>query len=486
MLSAPYVQTNLVSNVEGMALITDPELVNPWGVNFPQLPGINPPVVVADQGTGVATSYQISSDGGTVMESSSPVTIPTVGSSKPSGPTGVVQNTNKNEFLIPGTQIPATYIFDTLQGTIVGSYANGTTTSAMIAVNNSTAGAEYTGLAVGTVDTFASQDFIYAANEGKNPGIQVFNDSFQQVPLGPRPIGVPTFGYFIDPHLPAGFIPYGVRDISLGASGNKADADLFVTYRSPNFRGGAIAVFTNDGTFLGQIASDKKEAGALQSPWGLAFIKHSFGEFSDDLLVGNFSSGQIDAYTVTVVNPEPGISGMASAVLDGKVLNGDGLAPLTIPGLRSIHFGPGLPDSGRPDHTHVALLFTAETDTIKAGVDRNLSLYGEITPNKVNLLTGMATSTGGISNIQLVNGNGQGHVLVGNGSGVPPVETAGENSIIGGADGGAMLGCGSGQDIVIAGQGADSLIGGPNGDILIGDYTDYDTNIAALVDNGVI
>ena len=63
--SRHYVQTNLVSNVPGMALITDPNLVNPWDVNFPQLPGINPPVFVADQGAGVATSYQISSDGST-------------------------------------------------------------------------------------------------------------------------------------------------------------------------------------------------------------------------------------------------------------------------------------------------------------------------------------------------------------------------------------------------------------------------------------
>ena len=62
-----YVQTNLVSNIPGMARITDPKLVNPWDVNFPQLPGINPPVVVADQGSGVATSYQISPDGSTVM-----------------------------------------------------------------------------------------------------------------------------------------------------------------------------------------------------------------------------------------------------------------------------------------------------------------------------------------------------------------------------------------------------------------------------------
>src|SRR5271169_2052237 len=100
-----YVQTNLVSNIKGMALITDRNLVNPWDVNFPQLPGINPPVVVADQGSGVATSYQISPDGSTVTESSPPVTIPKVGFKEPSGPTGVVQNTHSTEFLIPGTDV---------------------------------------------------------------------------------------------------------------------------------------------------------------------------------------------------------------------------------------------------------------------------------------------------------------------------------------------------------------------------------------------
>ena len=31
-----YVQTNLVSNIKGMALKTDRNLVNPWDVNSPQ------------------------------------------------------------------------------------------------------------------------------------------------------------------------------------------------------------------------------------------------------------------------------------------------------------------------------------------------------------------------------------------------------------------------------------------------------------------
>ena len=367
MLSAAYVQTNLVSNVAGLARIYDQYLVDPWDVNFPQLPGINPPVVVADQGSGVATSYQISSDGLTVTESSSPVTIPTVGSSEPSGPTGLVQNTDPQGFKIPGPEkgtpaVSASYIFDTLQGTIGGFAVNNPDTSplqitdpAQIMVKNGSAGAEYTGLATGTFD---GKDYIYAANEGTNPGIQVFNSSFQRVPLGPGPIGVVTFGNFIDPILPKGFMPYGVRDLSLGA-GSKQDADLFVTYRGPNYQGGAVAEFTNDGTFVRQLGSDTTSNGNLQSPWGLAYVNGGFGEFSGDLLVGNFSSGQIDAYNLPLGrNPTY------------EVVDNTSGTPLTIPGLRSIHFGPGLGDYGS---THVGLLFTAVGNS-------NYSLYGEITP----------------------------------------------------------------------------------------------------------
>ena len=436
-----YVQTNLVSNLKGKALMQDRNLVDPWDVNSPQNNHKDLPLVVADEGTGVATSYQISPDGTTVMEVNPVVTIPSDGPSNSTGPTGVVHNKHTDEFLIPNPDpevpyVPATYIFDTLQGTIEGYYAGGipTPTSAEIVVNNSLSGAEYTGLAAGK--TSDGQDYIYAANDGTNPGIQVFNSSFQLVTqFGTKKN--PVVNPFIDPDLPtgSGFVPYGVRDLSLGTH---QESYLFVTYRGPNFQGGAVAMFRNDGTYLGQIASDTKKGGALQSPWGLAFIKHSFGLFSDDLLVGNYSSGEIDAYKVKVHN------GKVSAVLDGLLLDASGLAPLTIPGLRAIHFAPGLADSGRPGHTHVALLFTADT--------ANLSLYGEITPNKVNLVTGMAIGTSGISNIQGVNGSGQGDVLVGNASEVLPVETAAKNLIIGGADGGAMLDSGAGQDIVIAGS----------------------------------
>ena len=77
---------------------------------------------VADQGTGVATMYEITTDGSTDHEVPLDGDDPHGhGSSTPTGPTGVVQDPT-NEFLDPrpGGSVPATYIFDTLQGTIAG------------------------------------------------------------------------------------------------------------------------------------------------------------------------------------------------------------------------------------------------------------------------------------------------------------------------------------------------------------------------------
>ncbi|MFI5457672.1 MAG: TIGR03118 family protein [Isosphaerales bacterium] len=333
-----YQQTNLVSDIpKEKAQITDPSLVNPWEINFPQDQHDDPYVWVADQGAGVATMYKISSDGSTVTKSPLTVTIPTVAPGKQTGPTGVVYNITE-EFSIPGTggaSVPAMYIFDTLQGTIEGWNPGslGGNSSAEIMVNNSST-AEYTGLAAGNV---GGQHYIYAANDKASPGIEVYNGSFDRVTLA---------GNFVDPKLPKGFTPYGVHDL-----GNV----LIVTYRGPKFQGGAVAEFTNDGTFVKQIASNGA-SGPLQSPWGVDQAPAGFGKFSNDLLVGNFSTGQIDAYNF-------------SGRFKGKLANPKG-KPLTIPGLRTIHFGSGLGASG----PKIALLFTA-------GIDNgNDGLYGTITP----------------------------------------------------------------------------------------------------------
>jgi uncharacterized protein (TIGR03118 family) len=339
----------LASDISGKAQLPDPSLVDPWDINFPQDKHNDPYVWVADQGTGVATMYKIS-NGSAVKKSLLTVYFPAVAHSTQTGPTGVVFNST-NKFRMPAIgngATPAVYIFDTLAGTIEGwSPAGifGEFAAEIVVDNHSTA--EYTGLADGSVD---GKHYIYAANDAPGGGIEVYSDSFDRRNF--------KGDNFAAPKSLDGFTPYGVHDL-----GN----DLYVTYRGPNNQGGAVAEFANDGRFMRLIASNGA-SGPLQSPWGMAAQLKRLGaaqapigfggKLSTDLLVGNFSSGQIDAYNVT--------SGQFEGTLDDK--NGN---PLTIPGLRTIHFGPGLGASG---HTKIAILFTADID------NGNHGLYGEITP----------------------------------------------------------------------------------------------------------
>jgi hypothetical protein len=48
-----YTQTNLVSNESGVAPVTDPQLINPWGISR----GSGSPWWVSDERTGLSTLY---------------------------------------------------------------------------------------------------------------------------------------------------------------------------------------------------------------------------------------------------------------------------------------------------------------------------------------------------------------------------------------------------------------------------------------------
>ena len=121
-----YIQTNLVSNIDGLAAFTDLTLINPWGISF----GPTTPVWVSKQGANATSLYTISGGGVTPGPT---FTIPTTGSG-PQGPTGQVTN------LIPPPNTPAAsffvnniasrFIFANLNGTI--SAWNGQGTSAII------------------------------------------------------------------------------------------------------------------------------------------------------------------------------------------------------------------------------------------------------------------------------------------------------------------------------------------------------------------
>src|SRR3984957_12778620 len=109
-----YTQTNLVSNKTGVAPVTDPQLINPWGLSR----GSGSPWWVSDQATGLSTLYN-----GPGAKQGLIVTIPPAdpnNKNTPIGsPTGTIANNSQTDFLLaPGK--PAILLFSTIDGTIAG------------------------------------------------------------------------------------------------------------------------------------------------------------------------------------------------------------------------------------------------------------------------------------------------------------------------------------------------------------------------------
>ena len=151
--------------------------------------------------------------------------------------------------------------------------------SSVLAVDNSAAGAIYKGLALGHT---GNDSFLFAANF-HNGTVDVFDSQFHQV------------GSFTDAALPAGYAPFNTQVL---------DDHLFVTFalqdaaKEDDVAGpgnGFVDEFDLSGHLLHRVAS----GGPLDSPWGLAIAPSGFGEFSNDLLVGNFGDGTINAFDPT-------------------------------------------------------------------------------------------------------------------------------------------------------------------------------------------
>src|SRR5438067_10450634 len=125
-----YTVTNLVSDVSGAANI-DSNLVNAWGLTSTA----TSPWWVADNETNVSTVY--GPDGTTFRP---PVQVS-------SAPTGAVSNTGSSFVVSNGTNTgPATFLFATEDGTILGWRSGFSPGPAVVAVT--TAGAKYKGLAM--------------------------------------------------------------------------------------------------------------------------------------------------------------------------------------------------------------------------------------------------------------------------------------------------------------------------------------------------
>jgi uncharacterized protein (TIGR03118 family) len=335
--SSIYTQTNLVSDVPGLAMTLDPNLKNPWGVSFAP----TSPFWVSNQGTNTSTLY----DGaGNIV----PLVVSTPPIGMPQGPTGQVFNGTNDFGLADGS--PALFLFATLDGQIQGWNGGEGTTAVNVAT---TAGAIYTGLANGNV---GNANFLYAAD---NTGhINVFDRSFQNV------TNSMFAGKFTDPNALPGFNPYNIQNIN---------GNLFVTYadvvRGVAQPGGLVDEYDSSGNLMKRIAT----GGSLFAPWGITLAPAGFGSFGGDLLIGQFGSGEILIFDPT--------TDQLLSTLDGK--NG----PIVTDGLWALEFRTG----GANDNPN-ALYFTAGINGEADGLFGSIAPAPE--PGTLSLMLGAVGSLG--------------------------------------------------------------------------------------------
>jgi uncharacterized protein (TIGR03118 family) len=213
--------------------------------------------------------------------------------------------------------------------------------TAILAVDNSASGAIYKGVAIGSTP---AGNFLYAANFHAGT-IDVFDNAFQAASLA---------GSFSDPDLPAGFAPFNIQNLAgqLYVTYAKQDADKEDVVTGPGL--GFVDVFDTNGHFLQRVAT----RGQLNAPWGLTFAPADFGRFSNDLLVGNFGDGRINAYS-----QQGGHFHFAGQ------LRGPAGQRLMIDGLWALTFGSGGANNGPTN----VLFFTAGPDEEQHGLFGSIS-----------------------------------------------------------------------------------------------------------------
>jgi uncharacterized protein (TIGR03118 family) len=275
----------------------DASLVNGWGLTA----GPTTPWWAANNSTSTSTLYN-----GAGAKQALTVTVP-------GGPTGAVFNGIGTDFVVSqnGKSGAARFLFATQGGSILGWSPGVNANTAVTAIDRSSSGALYKGLAI-------ANDRLYAT-DFRNGRIDVFDKAFTLASRG-----------FTDKRIPKGFAPFGIQ--ALGGN-------IFVTYARqdaakkadvPLPGQGYVDEFTPDGALVAHVVNSGKKNAPLNAAWGLALAPADFGAFSGDLLVGNFGNGRISAYTRRG----------ARWVYKGQLRRANG-TPIALDGLWSIAFGNG-------------------------------------------------------------------------------------------------------------------------------------------------
>ena len=269
-----YLQTNLVSDLSGIAQLQDTNLLNPWGISF----SATSPFWISDNGSGLSTLYAVTNNAG-----------------------GAPQVTKLGlEVAIPGDGVPTGQLFDGTgsfngdvfifageDGTISGWRSSlGGAAELLVSRTN----AVYKGITLVTIKgshRHKNDDtpLLLLANFREGT-VDIYNTNLDLVQIS-------------DPKAPVGYAPFNVQNI---------DGNIFVTFakqdgeKHDDVAGpghGFIDVLDLKNGKFHRFATGTDAGGKLSSinsPWGMALARKSFGEHNDELLVGNFGSGTIMAF----------------------------------------------------------------------------------------------------------------------------------------------------------------------------------------------
>jgi len=321
-----FLQTNLVSDLPGVAAVQDTNLVNAWGMSYPA----TGPFWVSATERGLALVYSVTNDAaGVVHVTKVPLEVAIPGEGSVTGQafndtTGFHTNS---------------FIFVSEDGTISGwRGALGAAAETLV----TRTGAVYKGV---TIVSDASGPKLLAAN-------------FAEATVDVYDANLNLLGQFSDPRAPAGYAPFNVQ---------LAAGHVFVTFAKQDDEkeddvagpgNGLIDIFNPATGRFRRFATGTDAGGRLSelnSPWGVTVSPEGFGDHGDQLLVGNFGSGTIMAFEA-----DGGFRGLLEGV------NGQ---PVSIEGLWALKFGNG-GRAGVPD----TLYFTAGPG------DESHGLFGSLEP----------------------------------------------------------------------------------------------------------
>jgi len=323
--SEAYRQTNLVSDLAGVAQLQDTNLVNPWGISF----SATSPFWISDNGSGLSTLYAVTNDAD-------------------GSPHAVKQGL---QVIIPGEGVPTGQLFDGAgsfngdlfifageDGTISG-WRGALGSTAEILTSRDTA--VYKGI---TLVTNTGTPLLLLANFSEGT-VDVYDTNFNLV-------------QFTDPRAPAGYAPFNVKNLHGLVVVTFARQDADKEDDVPGDGHGLIDIFNPWTGKFHRFATGTDAGGhlpAINSPWGIAVAPKGFGKHGDQLLIGNFGSGTIMAL---------GIFGEFRGFLEDAKDQ-----PIAIDGLWGLEFGNG-GRAGVPE----ALYFSAGPNGEADG------LFGSIVP----------------------------------------------------------------------------------------------------------